>query len=197
MASSGKLILTDRFQKGFVLAFELHRRQNRKGTDIPYISHLVAVASLVLEDGGDEDEAIAALLHDTVEDQGGRPTSDKIRSEFGNRVADIVDACSDSETEPKPPWRERKEAYLARLSKETRPEVLRVSAADKLHNARCILANYRRVGKSLWKRFNTSKEEIAWYYIELARIYRECGVSDFLSGPLTEAAEQIARIAAQ
>ena len=90
MASSGKLILTDRFQKGFVLAFELHRRQNRKGTDIPYISHLVAVASLVLEDGGDEDEAIAALLHDTVEDQGGRPTSDKIESEFGNRVADIV-----------------------------------------------------------------------------------------------------------
>jgi len=193
----GKLILTDRFQRGFALAFELHRRQKRKGTDIPYVSHLLAVASLVLEDGGDEDEAIAALLHDTVEDQGGRATSDRIRSEFGDRVANIVDACSDSETIPKPPWRARKEAYLAHLSTETRPEVLRVSAADKLHNARCILADYRRVKESVWKRFNAPKKEIAWYYTQLARTYPESGVSDFLRRPLIEAAEQIAQIAAK
>jgi (p)ppGpp synthase/HD superfamily hydrolase len=192
--------LGKRFQKALKMACDLHQLDVRKGTDIPYVSHLLAVASLVLEDGGDEDEAIAALLHDAVEDQGGLKTLELIQTEFGDDVAHIVHACSDSDTtdpKDKPPWRDRKKAYLLRLSQETQPEVLRVSAADKLHNARCILADYRRCGDSLWKRFNAPKEDQAWYYRELARIYREREVSDFLSGQLTKATEEIARIAAQ
>lgn len=186
---------SDRLPRAFALAWSLHGSQKRKGTEIPYISHLLGVASLVLEDGGDEDEAIAALLHDAVEDQGGRTTLDKIRSEFGDRVADIVEACSDTDTQPKPPWRERKETYLRHLAEETRPGVLRVSAADKLHNARCILADYQRVGEALWSRFNAGKAEQAWYYVRLARICRDRGVSEFLSRKLTDAAEEIRRIA--
>jgi (p)ppGpp synthase/HD superfamily hydrolase len=145
--------LGKRFQKALKMACDLHQLDVRKGTDIPYVSHLLAVASLVLEDGGDEDEAIAALLHDAVEDHGGLRTLKLIRTEFGDWVAGIVKACSDSATadpKRKPPWCDRKKAYLLHLSQETRPEVLRVSAADKLHNARCILADYRRCGDSLW-----------------------------------------------
>lgn len=192
----GNRSLGDRFDQALQRACELHRSQFRKGTEIPYLSHLLAVASLVLEDGGDEDQAIAALLHDAVEDQGGRPTLDSIRLEFGDRVASIVEACSDTDIQPKPEWRERKENYLnhlRHLREETRAEVLRVSAADKLHNARCITADYRRFGESVWQRFNAGKKEQAWYYGELARIYREHGVSDFLSSQITEAAEQIKR----
>lgn len=188
-------LLGERFERGLQRACQLHRSQVRKGTKIPYASHLLAVTSLVLEDGGDEDQAIAALLHDAVEDQGGRATLESIRSDFGDRVAGIVEACSDTEIEPKPPWRERKKNYLRHLTAETRLEVLRVSAADKLHNARCIIADYRLCGDSVWRRFNARKEEQAWYYGELARIYRERGVSDFLSRQITEAAQQIARIA--
>jgi (p)ppGpp synthase/HD superfamily hydrolase len=187
-----------RFQKALKMAFYLHQLDVRKGTDIPYVSHLLAVASLVLEDGGDEDEAISALLHDAVEDHGGLPRLELIQTEFGNRVADIVKACSDSDTEDpsrKPPWRDRKEAYLLRLSQETSPGVLRVSAADKLHNARCILVDYRRCGDSLWNRFNAPKAAQAWYYLGLARIFSERGLSDFLGGEFTKAAEEIARIA--
>lgn len=191
--TEGNRSLGDRFDQALQRACELHRSQFRKGTEIPYLSHLLAVASLVLEDGGDEDQAIAALLHDAVEDRGGRPTLDSIRSEFGDRVASIVEACSDTDIQPKPPWRERKESYLGHLRKEPSAEVLRVSAADKLHNARCIVADYRRCGESVWQRFNAGKEEQAWYYGELARIYRERGVSDFLSSQITEAAQQIAR----
>jgi (p)ppGpp synthase/HD superfamily hydrolase len=189
----GNRSLSDRFDQALQRACELHRSQFRKGTEIPYLSHLLAVASLVLEDGGDEDQAIAALLHDAVEDQGGRPTLDSIRSDFGDRVASIVEACSDTDTYPKPAWRERKENYLRHLREEPRAEVLRVSAADKLHNARCIIADYRRFGESVWRRFNAGKEEQAWYYGQLARIYREHGVSDFLSSQITEAAQQIVR----
>ena len=132
-----KSFFSVQFQNAFALACELHGTQTRKGTEIPYLSHLLAVTSIVLEDGGNEEEAIAALLHDAVEDQGGRTTLARIRSDFGDEVAAIVDACSDADTQPKPPWRERKEAYLLHLSHEVRPGVLRVSAADKLHNARC------------------------------------------------------------
>jgi (p)ppGpp synthase/HD superfamily hydrolase len=189
----GNRSLSDRFDQALRRACELHRSQFRKGTEIPYLSHLLAVASLVLEDGGDEDQAIAALLHDAAEDQGGRPTLDSIRSEFGDRVASIVEACSDTYIQPKPPWRERKENYLEHLRKETSAEVLRVSAADKLHNARCIIADYRRGGESVWQRFNAGKEDQAWYYGELSRIYREHGVSEFLSNQITEAAQQIVR----
>jgi (p)ppGpp synthase/HD superfamily hydrolase len=178
------VVLGERFRRALVLAFDLHRGQVRKGsTGIPYIGHLLGVTSIVIEDGGDEDEAIAALLHDGPEDQGGEPTLDRIRAEFGDRVADIVEGCSDTLEDPKPPWRERKEAYLAHLE-EAPPEVLRVSLADKLHNARSILSDYREVGEELWSRFNGTREESLWYYRSLSEIFaRRC------SGPLVEELE--------
>ena len=194
-----KSFFSVQFQNAFALACELHGTQTRKGTEIPYLSHLLAVTSIVLEDGGNEEEAIAALLHDAVEDQGGRTTLARIRSDFGDEVAAIVDACSDADTQPKPPWRERKEAYLLHLSHEVRPGVLRVSAADKLHNARCIVADYGKVRDALWDRFNAGREEQAWYYGELSRIYRERAtagfLSRFLSSQVSDAAEQVVRVA--
>jgi (p)ppGpp synthase/HD superfamily hydrolase len=174
-------VLGDRFRRALVIAFDLHRGQVRKGSKgIPYIGHLLGVTSLVIEDGGDEDEAIAALLHDGPEDQGGRATLDRIRAEFGDRVADIVEGCSDTLEDPKPPWRERKEAYLAHLE-HAPPEVLQVSLADKLHNARAILSDYREVGEELWSRFRGTREESLWYYKSLVEIFaRRC------SGPHVE-----------
>jgi (p)ppGpp synthase/HD superfamily hydrolase len=164
-------VLGERFQSALVLAFELHRGQVRKGSKgIPYVGHLLGVASIVIEDGGDEDEAIAALLHDAPEDQGGKATLERIRSEYGERVGEIVEACTDTLENPKPPWRERKERYIAHL--EEAPEgVLRVSLADKVHNARAILADYREVGEDLWSRFKGSREESLWYYRTLADLF--------------------------
>ena len=138
-------VLSRRYAEAFAYASALHARQVRKGTNVPYLSHLMSVSALVLEDGGDEDEAIAGLLHDAVEDQGGRPTLEEIERRFGEKVARIVLACSDSETEPKPPWRERKERYVAHI-RHAEADVRRVSSADKLHNARSILADYRVIG---------------------------------------------------
>ena len=162
-----------------VYAHEAHRKQIRKGTRIPYISHLLAVAALVLEDGGDEDEAIAALLHDTVEDQGGSARLEDIRAKFGARAAAIVESCSDSMDKPKRPWRERKELYLKHL-RQADSSVLRVSAADKLHNLRCILADWKGIGESLWRRFSAAKEEQLWYYSELVTIFETRGQSGFV-----------------
>jgi (p)ppGpp synthase/HD superfamily hydrolase len=130
----------------------------------------LAVTALVIEHGGDEDQAVAALLHDAIEDQG--RTRAGIEVEFGNRVAQIVAGCTDADTVPKPPWRERKEAYLAHLATAS-AEVRCVSAADKLHNARAILADYRRLGERLWERFNASAEEQLWYYRGLVTALRE------------------------
>jgi GTP pyrophosphokinase len=163
--------LGDRFERGLVLAARLHGDQIRKGSGVPYLSHLLAVASLVLENGGSEDEAIAALLHDAVEDRGGNKVLNQIRAEFGEVVAEIVQGCSDCEGNPKPPWRERKEAHLAHLSTASE-SVLLVTSADKLHNARCFLADYRALGEDLWPRFRGGKEGTLWYlrsYVELAR----------------------------
>ena len=165
------IVLGARFQRAFTLALELHRDQVRKGpTPIPYIAHLLGVTSIVIEDGGDEDEAIAALLHDAAEDQGGKATLARIRSEFGERVAAIVEGCSDTLEEPKPPWRSRKERYLAHLEEVPR-EILRVSLADKVHNARAILADYRDVGEELWSRFRGTREESLWYYRSLVEVF--------------------------
>lgn len=165
--------LGQRFIAAVEEASRYHAGQLRKGTQIPYVAHLLSVAALVLEDGGSEDEAIAALLHDAVEDAGGKPTLDAIRERFGDEVAMIVEACSDTDVIPKPPWRERKEAYLAHLADaETQPSVMRVSLADKLHNARAILSDYRQTGDELWSRFNTaSGEDQLWYYRSLANIF--------------------------
>jgi (p)ppGpp synthase/HD superfamily hydrolase len=163
--------VSPRLDEAFALARELHAGQRRKGTDIPYIGHLMVVAALVIEDGGDEDEAIAALLHDAVEDQGGPPTLALIRERFGPRVAAIVDACSDTDETPKPPWRARKEAHLAHLRDPDLPDgALRVSLADKLHNARAILADLR-TGHDVFARFNAPRQDQAWYYDALARTF--------------------------
>ncbi|MCX7168598.1 MAG: HD domain-containing protein [Rhodocyclales bacterium] len=136
------MTLTARFSEALTLAHHLHGGQVRKGTAVPYVAHVLAVAGIALEHGADEDEAIAALLHDAVEDCGGAPVLADIRHRFGDRVADIVSACSDTDVTPKPPWQARKEAYLAHL-KDAPASVRLVSAADKLHNARTILADYR------------------------------------------------------
>src|SRR3954464_3820219 len=131
-------ILTDAFDRAFLLASDHHRRQLRKGTATPYVAHLLAVASLTLEMGGSETEAIGALLHDAVEDGGGPPMLERIRREFGSDVARLVDANPATDAEPKPPWRARKEDYIAAIAHKA-PDELRVSLADKLHNARAIL----------------------------------------------------------
>jgi (p)ppGpp synthase/HD superfamily hydrolase len=151
------------FSRAFVFAAEKHKGQTRKASSIPYIAHLMGVASLVLEAGGDEDLAIAALLHDVVEDCGGVPMLKEVRRRFGARVAKVVDGCTDAYSDPKPPWRERKEKYIARLRNEDK-ETRLVSAADKLNNVRSIVSDYRGVGETVWSRFNGGREGTLWYY---------------------------------
>jgi GTP pyrophosphokinase len=166
---------TSRFNEALVYAADLHREQARKATQIPYVAHLLAVASLVMESGGSEDQAIAALLHDAIEDQGGAPTGDKIRDRFGERVYAIVSGCTDSVVEKgqqKEAWKLRKERYVAHL-REAPAVVKLVSAADKLHNARAILADYRSLGEGLWNRFSAGRTDILWYYHALIEAFRE------------------------
>jgi (p)ppGpp synthase/HD superfamily hydrolase len=157
--------LGPRFLQAFVFAAEQHKGQMRKASTIPYIAHLMGVASLVLEAGGNEDLAIAALLHDVVEDCGGAPMLKEVRRKFGKRVAKVVDGCTDTDvdTDPKPPWRERKEKYIQHLKKAD-ADTLLVSAADKLNNVRSILSDYRAIGESIWSRFNGGREGTLWYY---------------------------------
>ena len=163
--------LGPRLQRAFQFAAKKHSGQTRKASTIPYIAHLMGVASLVLEAGGDEDLAIAALLHDVVEDCGGAPMLKEVRRRFGKRVAEVVDGCTDAYEVPKPPWRERKESYIRRLKKETADTRL-VSAADKLNNVRSILSDYRVVGESVWSRFNGGREGTLWYYRTLRDEFR-------------------------
>jgi len=164
--------LTQRFEQALNYTADLHKDQVRKGSGVPYLAHLMGVAALVLEDGGDEDQAIAALLHDAPEDQGGRQTLEQIRQHFGERVAFIVDGCTDTYQVPKPPWRPRKEAYLKHLR--TAPaDVRRVSLADKLYNARTILNDLLRIGDDIWERFTGGKESTLWYYRSLVQTFRE------------------------
>jgi (p)ppGpp synthase/HD superfamily hydrolase len=167
--------LGPRFNDAILYALELHAEQKRKGSGTPYVAHLLSVAALVIEDGGDEDQAIAGLLHDAVEDQGGRETMDAIRRRYGERVADIVHGCTDTYESPKPPWRQRKQAYLERLATAS-PEVRRVSLADKLHNSRSILTDLLR-GEPVWERFRGGKDGTLWYYRSLLEVYRRTGDS--------------------
>src|SRR5208282_5543609 len=213
--------LTPRFEEAFRYALDLHRNQRRKGTNVPYISHLMAVAALVIEHGGDEDQAIAALLHDAqeqlkatrhdgidgqpfgnqpddspvanpmldesdqpvtadlvekglnvaiAEDQGGLATLQEIERRFGASVAEIVSDCTDAWTEPKPDWRARKEAYIAKLPTKPKRSLL-VSLADKVHNAEAILFDHRILGNALWARFTGAAEGTRWYYGELAEFF--------------------------
>ena len=155
--------LGPRFLRAFEFAADKHRKQTRKASTIPYVAHLMGVASLVLEAGGDEDLGIAALLHDVVEDCGGEKMLKEVRRRFGKRVAHIVDGCTDAYELPKPPWKERKVSYINRLKKEDADTRL-VSAADKLNNVRSILSDYRALGESVWSRFNGGREGTLWYY---------------------------------
>jgi GTP pyrophosphokinase len=170
LRSQRNIKLGPRFLRAFVFAAEKHNGQTRKASTIPYIAHLMGVTSLVLEAGGDEDLAIAALLHDVVEDCGGAPMRKEVRRRFGQRVAKIVDGCTDADTDPKPPWRERKEDYLRHL-KTADADTLLVSAADKLNNIRSILSDYRAVGESVWSRFNGGRDGTLWYYRTLLEIF--------------------------
>ncbi len=166
------MILSHRFTEALIYATELHAHQTRKGSKIPYISHLLGVASIALEYGAEEDEAIAALLHDAIEDQGGLPIRAEIRLRFGERVTEIVDGCTDTDTTPKPPWEERKKAYIARIA-DASPSVRLVSAADKLHNIRSILKDYRMQGNVLWDLFKGGKQGTLWYYRSLVTAFRQ------------------------
>jgi len=192
--------LTERFGQALLYAFQLHNQQRRKGNLTPYIAHLLGVCSLVLEDGGDEDEAIAALLHDAAEDQGGKETLEQMRSRFGERVASIVDGCTDTYETPKPPWRQRKDDYLTHL-RTASPSILRVSLADKLHNARTILVDLRGQGGQVWQRFNGGKAGSLWYYRSLAQIFQELYSSGIVCSPmvtmLDEVVTQIEKLAGE
>jgi (p)ppGpp synthase/HD superfamily hydrolase len=165
-----------RLQRGFLYAAEKHAGQTRKQTAVPYLSHLMAVASLVLEAGGDEDMAIAALLHDVVEDCGGMPRLREVRKLFGRRVAKIVEGCTDSFGEPKAEWVERKKDYLRGVT-QADAETRLVSASDKLHNVRTILADYRKDGEAIWARFSGKKEGTLWYYRALSDEYQRSGAN--------------------
>lgn len=171
--------LSHRFEQALVYAHKLHRKQTRKGGNIPYISHLLSVAALVLENGGDEDEAIAALLHDAVEDQGGKATREVILNMFGERVTEIVDGCTDADTIPKPPWRERKEQYIARL-RHASSSARRVALADKLHNARSILRDLSRDGEATWDKFKGGKSGTLWYYRTVLEVFLESDPDSWL-----------------
>lgn len=160
-----------RFIDAVGFATELHSEQMRKGTQTPYVAHLLGTAATVLEHGGGEDEVIAALLHDAVEDQGGLETRQRIVKRFGKRVAEIVDGCTDSHVQPKPPWQARKEAFVKSLADAT-PSVLLVTCSDKLYNARTILRDYRELGEPLWKRFNAGRQTL-WYYRSLMNAFRQ------------------------
>ena len=167
------MLTRDRFDQAVLYAIRLHRSQLRKATQIPYVTHLFAVCSLVLEDGGTEDEAISALLHDGPEDQGGVAVLDEIRAQFGDEVAATVEGLSDAMPairEEKAPWRERKEAYLAHLA-EASASVLKVSLADKLHNARSILTDLQAEGESVWDRFHAGRPDQARYFGKLLAVF--------------------------
>lgn len=184
-------MLTTRFDDALQYAHGLHRHQTRKGTVIPYVSHLMTVSALVIEHGGNEDQAIAALLHDAAEDQGGAETLTEIQLRFGDEVAEIVQDCTDAWTDPKPAWRPRKEAYLARLPLKPTQSLL-VSLADKTHNAEAILFDYRSIGDALWQRFNGGAEGTRWYYQSLARIFSQV-LPGRLSDRLARAATEFAK----
>lgn len=166
--------LTTRLTKAFGFAYHAHLDAVRKGTEIPYLSHPMGVAAIVLEHGGSEDQAIAALLHDTVEDCGVR--YETLAAEFGPAVARFVEDCTDAAPKPgekKPDWRPRKERYIEHARKEADPQSLLVSAADKLHNARAIVHDVKLHGPGVWKRFNSTPDQILWYYESLVGAFRE------------------------
>ena len=186
--------LTGQFSKALVYAELKHHNQVRKGGDIPYFGHLLSVAGLVINDGGSEEQAIAALLHDCVEDAGGPSTLDEIQKNFGADVARIVDECSDTDVEPKPPWRERKTAYIQHLG-EVGEDTLLVSVADKLDNARSMLRDYHEHGPTLWQRFTVKNpNDHLWYYDGLLDAYRKRGLDSWMVDELGRVVDALRRL---
>lgn len=181
-------ILTPRFEQALIYATRLHAQQVRKATGVPYISHLLSVTALVLEAGGNEEEAIAALLHDAVEDQGAAATRTEIYHQFGEQIGTIVDDCTEFRSEIKPPWYERKLHYIQQL-RVASPSARRVALADKLHNMRSLLFDYRQQGEAIWSVFSTGKEGMLWFYHSLLKMYREVAPSPMV--------EELARVVAE
>jgi GTP pyrophosphokinase len=179
--------LTSRFDDALQYTQEVHRGQARKVNGTPFIGHLLGVASIVLDDGGSEDEAIAALLHDAAEDQGGRERLEEIRARFGDAVARIVEDCTDSWEVPKRPWIDRKRDYVEHARALPSPS-LRVAAADKVHNAYAILRDLRNTGEEVWERFNAPVDDVIAYYEGLVRSFRHSG-----GGKLVEELERIVK----
>ena len=180
--------LSRRFQEALAFAAELHAGQRRKLSGVPYLGHLLCVTGIVLAYGGNEDEAIAALLHDAIEDQGGAAAREEIRRRFGDAAVAIVDGCSDTDQSPKPPWRERKEAYLALLETASR-SVRLVSAADKLDNIRSLTASYRQDGEAIWRHFGGRREGTVWYYcgvVERLKLHEPCPLAEELERAVEE-----------
>ncbi|NJN44338.1 MAG: HD domain-containing protein [Anaerolineae bacterium] len=182
-----------RFTDALVYTAEIHKDQIRKGSGIPYISHLLAVCALVIEHGGDEDQAIAALLHDAAEDQGGYETLTEIRARFGDRVARLVEELSDSFETPKPAWRARKETYLLHLPLAGRDSWL-ISLADKVHNARTILADHALIGEEIWDRFRQGRAGAVWYYRSLVTLFLKLNPG-YLSQELDRVVTEMEKIA--
>ena len=162
--------LSQRFSQAVLYASFAHAQQKRNGTEIPYISHLLAVASIALEHGANENEAIAALLHDAPEDAGGEERLEDIRQLFGDVVADIVEGCTDTFATPKPAWKKRKEDYIAKIPSAS-SSIRFISASDKLHNASCILRDYCEIGEKIWPRFAGGEVGVLWYYRSLINAY--------------------------
>jgi len=186
--------LTGQFSKALVYAELKHHNQVRKGGDIPYVGHLLTVAGLVINDGGSEAQAIAALLHDAVEDAGGPAALEEIRTNFGEDVARIVDECSNTDEEPKPPWRERKQSYIDHLA-DVGDDTLLVSVADKLDNARSMLRDYHEHGPSLWERFTAKNpHDHLWYYSELLKKYRARRCASWMVDELGRVVDELKRL---
>ena len=182
--------MSDRFCEAVALAARLHRGQRRKGNGNPYLSHLLGVAALVMEAGGDEDECIAALLHDAVEDQGGAATARLISRRFGSRVAQVVEECTEDRSAGQS-WQDRKSASVRRVAKLT-PSALLVLSADKLHNARSLAAAHREAGSAVWNRFHGGRDGTLWYYRAMADAIVAAGGGP-LAGELEEAVRDLER----
>lgn len=188
--------LSEKFIEALEYAARLHADQQRKASEVPYVAHLMGVAAIVLEHGGSEEEAIAALLHDAIEDQGGAATREEIRRRFGEAVVEIVEGCTDTDEEPKPPWRARKEAHLRRL-RGAPASVQLVVAADKLHNVRSTLRDYRELGEGLWSRFRGGREGTLWYYRSVVELLREGEVEQALVEELARTVGELETLAVE
>jgi (p)ppGpp synthase/HD superfamily hydrolase len=190
-------ILTQQYSAALVYCAEIHAGQRRKGGSTPYLAHLLSVSALVLEDGGDESEAIAALLHDSLEDQPDKTSREEIQRRFGERVLNLVVACTDTPPDyrggPKPPWRERKERYLQHIRGGV-GDALRIVLADKLHNVRTMLVDYRREGEDLWKKFNAGKAGQLWLYQSMLAAFEQNGVQGALFDELSRAVAELVQL---